>query len=162
MILSKLDLIHFRNYSKCSIKFGKNINIFIGNNGQGKTNILEAIYVLAVTKSHRFGDQFNLVQQSFELAKVKGTLKNLKIGKDLEVDIGRTQKKVFVNKTEIRKISDYITNLNVILFTPDDLDIIKGSPQIRRNLLNIELSQIYCSYVHILNEYNKILKTRNE
>lgn len=162
MILRKLELIHYRNYKKCSIKLGKNINIFIGNNGQGKTNILEAIYVLAVTKSHRFGEQGNLVLKNFELAKIKGTLKIGKVDRDLEVDIGKLQKKVYVNKTEIRKISDYITNLNVILFTPDDLDIIKGSPQVRRNLLNIEISQIHSSYIKALNEYNKILKTRNE
>jgi len=162
LILTKLELIHFRNYKKCIIKFGKNINIFIGNNGQGKTNILEAIYVLAVTKSHRFGEQENLIQKESELSKVKGTLKIGKIDRDLEVDIGKSSKKVFLNKTEIRRISDYITNLNVILFTPDDLDIIKGSPQIRRNLLNIEISQIHQSYIQYLNEYNKILKTRNE
>lgn len=138
------------------------MNIFIGNNGQGKTNILEAIYVLAVTKSHRFGEQSNLIQKESELAKVKGTIKTGKYGRDLEIDIGKMFKKVFVNKTEIRKVSEYITNLNVILFTPDDLDIIKGSPQIRRNLLNVEISQIYSSYIQCLNEYNKILKTRNE
>jgi len=162
LILGKLELINFRNYRKCSIKFGKNINIFIGNNGQGKTNILEAIYVLAVTKSHRFGEQMNLIRKESELAKVKGSIKVGKYGRDLEVNIGKNYKKVFLNKTEIRKISDYITNLNVILFTPDDLDIIKGSPQIRRNLLNVEISQISSSYIQALNEYNKILKTRNE
>ena len=162
MFLTKLDLVQFRNYKKCSIKLGKNINIFIGNNGQGKTNILEAIYVLAVTKSHRFGEQYNMIRRGSDLAKVKGIVRLDKIYKDLEVDIGKIQKKTFLNRTEIRKISDYITNLNVILFTPDDLDIIKGAPQGRRNLLNIEISQINQHYLQCLNEYNKILKTRNE
>jgi len=104
----------------------------------------------------------NLIRKESELAKVKGSIKVGKYGRDLEVNIGKNYKKVFLNKTEIRKISDYITNLNVILFTPDDLDIIKGSPQIRRNLLNVEISQISSSYIQALNEYNKILKTRNE
>lgn len=162
MILTKLELIHFRNYKKCQIKLGKNINIFIGNNGQGKTNILEAIYVLAVTKSHRFGEQVNLIQKDYELAKVKCTLKVNKMLKDLEVDVSKSSKKTFLNFNEIIKFSDYITNLNVILFTPDDLDIIKGSPQIRRNLLNIEISQMHKEYTKCLNEYNRILKTRNE
>lgn len=162
MILTKLELVHFRNYKKCTVRLGKNINIFIGNNGQGKTNILEAIYVLALTKSHRYGDQSNLVQKDQMLAKVKGTLRIGKIYKDLEVDIGKNTKMALLNSTNVRKISDYITNLNVILFTPDDLDIIKGSPQVRRNLLNIEISQMDKQYIQYLNEYNKILKIRNE
>lgn len=162
MILTNLELINFRNYKKTKIKFGKNINIFIGNNGQGKTNILEAIYILAVTKSHRFGDQFNLIRKGSEIAKIKGTEKVDKIIKDLEVDIFKNDKKTYINKTEIKKASLYVTNLNVIMFTPDDLDIIKGSPQVRRNLLNIEISQMDSEYIKYLNEYNKILKTRNE
>ncbi len=162
VILKKLEFIHFRNYKKAKIQLGKDINIFIGNNGQGKTNILEAIYILAVTKSHRFGEQVYLIQKDEELAKVKGSLQKDHTYQELEVDIGKNFKKTYVNQTEIRKISDYITNLNVILFTPDDLDIIKGSPQGRRNLLNIEISQINKHYIQCLNEYNKILKTRNE
>lgn len=162
MILTKLELIHFRNYKKCTVRLSKNINIFIGNNGQGKTNILEAIYVLALTKSHRYGDPIHLIKKDQMLAKVRGTLKIGKIYKDLEVDIGKNTKRTLLNSTEVKKISDYITNLNVILFTPDDLDIIKGSPQIRRNLLNIEISQMDKQYIQYLNEYNKILKIRNE
>ena len=71
-------------------------------------------------------------------------------------------KNTYINKTEIRKKQDFITNLNVILFTPDDLEIIKGAPQVRRNLLNIEISQMDKDYIKYLNEYNKILKNRNE
>ena len=162
MFLVKLALVNFRNYRKCSIKLSKSVNIFIGNNSQGKTNILEAIYVLAVTKSHRFGEQENLIKKEEQMAKVKGTLKLEKIYKDLEVDIGKNHKTTYINNTEIRKKQDYITNLNVILFTPDDLEIIKGSPMIRRNLLNIEISQMDKNYIKYLNEYNKILKNRNE
>ncbi len=162
MILTKLELIHFRNYSKCHVSFGEHINLFIGSNGQGKTNVLEAIYVLSLTKSHRYGEQATLIQKEKELSKIKGTLKVNGIEKDLEVDIGKTTKKVFVNQTEITKLSEYITNLNAILFTPDDLDIVKGSPQVRRNFLNIEISQMNPSYTKCLNEYNRILKTRNE
>lgn len=162
LFLTKLELVNFRNYRKCSLKLSKSVNIFIGNNGQGKTNILEAIYVLAVTKSHRFGEQENLIKKEEQMAKVKGTLKFEKIYKDLEVDIGKNQKNTYINKTEIRKKQDFITNLNVILFTPDDLEIIKGVPQVRRNILNIEISQMDKNYIKYLNEYNKILKNRNE
>lgn len=162
MILKKIELVNFRNYKKNTIKLGNNINIFIGNNGHGKTNILEAIYILAVTKSHRYGEQSFLIRKGCEVAKIKGTLKLDKLFKDLEIDIDKNDKKVFINNTNIKKISDYVTNFNVIMFNPDDLEVIKGSPQIRRNLLNIEISQMDLSYIKNLNEYNKILKTRNE
>lgn len=162
MKLTKLELINFRNYKKIKINLNKNINIFIGNNGQGKTNILEAIYILGITKSHRYGEQINLVRRGMELTKIKGTLKKNRIISDLEIDISKNSKKISVNKTDVKKISDYITNMNVIMFTPDDLEIIKGSPQDRRNFLNIEISQLDMDYIKCLNEYNKIHKMRNE
>lgn len=162
MILTKLHLVNFRNYRKVLVKFDPHLNIFIGNNAQGKTNILESIYVLAITKSHRFGIENHLIRQGEEKAQIQGTIKVGKISKDLEVDIYKQKKQVKINKTEIRRIAEYITHMNVIMFCPDDLDIIKGSPQNRRNLLNIEISQIFKDYIQYQNEYNKILKTRNE
>ena len=162
MFLNKLNLIHFRNYKKLDIKLSPNINIFVGDNAQGKTNILESIYILAVTKSHRLGSEEHLIQFKEELAKIKGTVKKDVISHNLEVDISALNKKVFLNQTEIRKISDYITNLNVILFCPDDLEMIKGSPANRRNVFNVEISQFSKEYIQCYNEYNKLLKTRNE
>lgn len=162
MILTKINLLNFRNFKKLNLKFNHGINIFVGNNAQGKTNILESIYILAVTKSHRLNIENTLIRQGQEIAKIKGTIKEGRVCRDLEINLNKIQKKVFVNQTEIRKIVDYITNLNVIIFTPDDLEIIKSSPQIRRNLLNIEISQISRFYIQIYNEYNKILKNRNE
>ncbi|MEG1494822.1 MAG: DNA replication/repair protein RecF [Bacilli bacterium] len=162
MILTKLNLINFRNYHKLNIKLNPYINIFIGKNAQGKTNILESIYILAITKSHRLALEDNYIKMGEDQAQVVGTVKAGKIIKDLKIVFNKTGKKVFLNNNEIRKISNYITNLNVIIFSPDDLDIIKGSPQIRRSLLNIEISQISQLYIQYYNEYNKILKNRNE
>ena len=162
MILTKISLLNFRNYKKIDLKLSKGVNIFVGNNAQGKTNILESIYLLALTKSHRLGIENTLIKIGEEKAKIKGTVKDDKIFRDLEVQLEKQQKKVLVNRTEIRRIADYITNLNVIIFTPDDLNIIKDSPQIRRNLLNIEMSQLSRSYIQLYNEYSKILKNRNE
>lgn len=162
MILTKINLLNFRNYNKISVKFDKHMNIFIGNNAQGKTNILESIYILAITKSHRYGNENFLIKKGAEQAKIAGSLKIDKIPKDLEVVINKQKKVVKLNKTEIKRISDYITNMNVIMFCPDDIAIIKDSPQVRRNLLNIEISQLYKEYITIYNEFNKILKTRNE
>lgn len=162
MILRKISLLNFRNYSKATLDFGSNLNIILGNNAQGKTNILESIYILALTKSYRIGNESNFIKFGKEHTKIKGTIKVDKFIRDLEIDISNKEKKFFLNQTEIRKTSDYISNLNVIIFTPDDLEIIKGSPSVRRNLLNIQMSQISNMYLKTYNEYNKILKTRNE
>ena len=162
MFLSKIELKNFRNYSKVKVKFDSHMNIFIGDNAQGKTNILESIYVLALTKSHRYGVENNLVRQGFDNSFIKGTIKEGKKVKELEVNLDKLKKKVLVNSKEIKKISDYVSNMKIIMFCPDDLDIIKGSPQIRRNLMNIQISQLFDPYIQYLNEYNKILKSRNE
>ena len=138
------------------------MNIFLGDNAQGKTNILESIIILALTKSHRIGVSPNIIKFNKKKAKISGVVRKDKIITKLGVELTEDKKIQKVNNTEIKKVADYISNLNVIVFTPDDLDIIKGSPSIRRNLLNIELSQISKIYLNTYNEYNKLLKTRNE
>ena len=162
MKITKINLVNFRNYDRVEIKLGNKMNIFIGNNAQGKTNILEAITVLALTKSHRVGVSPNIIKFGKKKAIIKGVIKKDKIITKLDVELTDNNKKLLVNKSEIKKVADYISNLNVIVFTPDDLEIIKGSPSIRRNLLNIQLSQISKIYLNTYNEYNKLLKTRNE
>ncbi|MBQ2639624.1 MAG: DNA replication/repair protein RecF [Bacilli bacterium] len=162
MKITKLNLVNFRNYDRVDIKLGNNMNIFIGDNAQGKTNILESIVILALTKSHRIGISPNIIKHGKNKSSIKGIVKKNKIVSKLGVKITNDSKKLTLNLDEVKKVSDYISNLNVIVFTPDDLDIIKGSPNIRRNLLNIELSQISKIYLNTYNEYNKILKTRNE
>ena len=138
------------------------MNIFIGNNAQGKTNILEAITMLALTKSHRVGVNPNIIMFNKKKAQIKGIVKKDKLLLKLEINISEEGKNLKVNQSDIKKVTDYISNLNVIVFTPDDLEIVKGSPNIRRNLLNIQLSQISKKYLNTYNEYNKLLKTRNE
>ncbi len=138
------------------------MNIFVGDNAQGKTNILEAITFLALTKSHRLGVHPNVIMFNKKKATIKGVVQKDKIISKLEIDMMDNEKKLFINKTEIRKVADYISNLNIIVFSPDDLEIIKGSPSVRRNLLNIQLSQVSKVYLNVYNEYNKLLRTRNE
>lgn len=164
MILEKLELKHFRNYDNLSISFNKNINIFIGNNAQGKTNILESVYVLAITKSHRLNLDLNLIKKDYKCAKIKGTLKKKgnDLNTELEVIINTKGKKASVNKNPARRISDYISIFNVIIFHPDDLEILKGSPSERRRFLNVEIGQLDNKYLSLLNSYNSILKNRNE
>lgn len=162
MYLSKIEVKHFRNYSNEKVKLCDKINIFIGDNAQGKTNILESIYVLALTKSHRLGFENNIIQSNYNFCSISGLLRDNNLLKELNIKINEDNKKVSINKKEINKISSYISNMNVIMFSPNDLDIINGSPQFRRNLLNIQISQLYPLYINYLNEYNKILKNRNE
>ncbi len=162
MILSNIKLINFRNYSKIEISLHSRLNIFVGRNAAGKTNILEGIEILGLTKSHRMGNDSNLIKIGEKKTKIIGTVRDGNIRKDLEVDLTENIKKVKKNNREIPKIADYISNLNVIVFNPDDIEIIKGSPSIRRNFINLEISQLSKEYLNIYNEYNKILKTRNE
>lgn len=162
MILSKINLVNFRNYSKICINLNEKVNIFIGNNAQGKTNILEGIYVLALTKSYRTNIDESLKRKDSDSYKITGNIKVGKYRKTLSVLFQENNKKVFINDTNIKKISDYVGSLNVIIFSPEDIDIIKGSPSVRRDLLNIEISQINQQYIKVYNEYNKLLKIRND
>ena len=162
MKIGKIHLVCFRNYANTSIVFHDGMNIFIGDNAQGKTNILESITILALTKSHRIGVSPNIIMFQKMKCKISGVVKKDKIVSKLEIEIGEDYKKLKINQNIIKKVSDYISYLNVIVFTPDDLEIIKGSPNIRRNLLNIQLSQLSKTYLNSYNEYNKLLKVRNE
>ena len=162
MKIKKISLLNFRNCGNINISLNEGMNIFIGDNAQGKTNILEAITMLALTKSHRVGVNPNIIMFNKKKSQIKGIVKKDKIITKLQIDITEEKKDLMINQNSIKKVADYISNLNVIIFTPDDLEIIKGSPNIRRNLLNIQLSQISKTYLNTYNEYNKILKTRNE
>ena len=162
MKIEHLKLTNFRNYDSLELDFNKNINIFIGNNGQGKTNILESIYVLSLTKSNRYGIDSDLIKFQKDIAKVEGTVRDDALIKKQEVLITKFKKQLSINGKEIRKTRDYISNFCVISFTPNDLEIITGSPSVRRNLLNIDISQLYNNYINYLNEYNSIIKIRND
>ena len=162
MFLSEINLHNFRNYTKLKLKFKKNINIFIGNNAQGKTNILESIYFLAITKSHRTLKENFLIKDNEICTKVIGKLKNNSISKKYEVMLNSNGKRVSINDNPIKKISDYLSNINVVMFCPDDLEIIKGTPHNRRYFLNIEIGQLYNSYLKHIYNYNKVLKSRND
>lgn len=162
MILKNLELDNFRNISKTSFDFNKSINIFIGNNAQGKTNILESIYFLAITRSHRTHNELNLIKKDELYTKVSGVYEDDSDIHSLSILLNSKGKKVSVDNIAQKKISNYLSRLNVIMFCPDDLEIVKGSPSIRRRFLNIELSQFRNDYVFLLKEYNGILKQRNE
>lgn len=163
MFLKKIYLVNFRNYSQISIDFDKKINIFIGNNAQGKTNILESIYVLSITKSHRCSKDSFLIKQGELFTKITGEIVHENsLKKSYEVLINSKGKKVSINDIPLRKMSEYLSNINTIMFCPDDLEILKGPPQGRRYFLNVEIGQFYNNYLKYINDYNKVLKNRNE
>jgi len=162
MKINNIEVHNFRNYEKLFIEFNDNINIFIGNNGEGKTNILESIYVLAITKSHRAYIDKNLITNGKNIMRLNGKVTTLNKVKNMELIMNQKGKRVSINKVVSKKVSDYISNLSVILFSPDDLEIVKGSPGVRRKYLNIEIGQLDNKYLYYLNDYNELLKTRNE
>ncbi len=162
MILKKIKLINFRNYDDLELEFKKKINIFIGNNAQGKTNILESIYVLAITKSHRTNNDLYLLKKDSLFTKILGTLENENKVENYEILINSEGKKVSINNNTLKKVSEYLSRINVVMFCPDDLEIIKGPPQLRRSFFNVEISGFDNNYVKYLSEYNRILKSRNE
>ncbi len=162
MYINDINIVNFRNYDKLSLKFNKGINIIYGNNGQGKTNLIESLYVLAFTKSHRSYIDNNLIKKNKNNLKVNGNIYINKIKSKLEIQIKDNNKILKMDNNEVKKINEYISKMNIIIFYPDDLELIKNSPNIRRKYLNLELSQLYSNYYVLINEYNKILKIRND
>ena len=162
MRLKSLKLFNFRNYSELSLDLSFGINIFIGDNGVGKTNILEAIYVLSLTKSNRYGTINDLIKHDNLSAKINCLVDYDGYTKEYEIMLSDQVKKVYINKQEIKKIANYISNFCVTTFMPNDIDIIRGTPSIRRNLLNIQIGQLYNNYLKYVNEYNSLLKIRND
>lgn len=160
MQIQNLKLLNFRNYEKIELHFNPSKNIIIGQNGMGKTNIVEAIYVLAFTKSFRGSKEEVVIRNNTDLARVEGTIKD-KYTNDYKVIVKQSGKKVKINNTNIDKISDYLSKINIVLFTSEDLKLIKDTPNTRRKLINIELSQFSNDYLKILTYYNKVLKQRN-
>ena len=160
MEITSLKLINFRNFANLELNFSNKKNIIIGNNGEGKTNIVEAIFVLALTKSFRCNDDNILLKESEEYFKVEGEVKSSTIN-NYKIIYQDNIKVAKINNTKINKFSDYISNINVILFSLNDLKLIKDTPNTRRKLINLEISELSNSYIKNLNYYNKILKQRN-
>ena len=160
--IERLRLKNFRNYTNLDIQFNDRLNIIIGNNAQGKTNILEAIYFLAITKSNFSINDKICIKNSQLFFKITGDIFANDGKKKLQILLNDNGKKLEINDNEIKKHAEYIGNLKVIIFYPDDIRLIKEAPGNRRKFLNIEISQLYGKYINILNEYNVVLKQRNE
>ena len=161
MKIDSLKLLNFRSYSSISFEFGPHINIIYGLNGHGKTNIVEAIYALSLTKSFRTNNDSLMIMKGKNVLKVEANITSNDETSNYQLILQNHEKKLKINDNKINKLSDYVSNMFMILFNPDDLRIIKDSPALRRKLLNIELSQLDKNYILYLNGYNKVLKQRN-
>lgn len=152
---------NFRNYHTLELKLNRNLNIFIGNNAQGKTNILEAIYLLSTGDSHRTNvtsEMVNWQQDSFYIS----SLVNKKEQEfEIELLFKNRKKEVKINDNKLKKLEDLLGYINSIIFSPEDLKLVKGSPSKRRKFINLEISQINSYYYHNLQEYRKIIRQRN-
>ncbi|MBR4694103.1 MAG: DNA replication/repair protein RecF [Bacilli bacterium] len=160
MKIRHLKILNFRNYEKMELDFSPYYNILYGNNGVGKTNLIESIYVLALTKSFRGSVDKVLIMNNKDVCRVEGVISD-KFETKYKIVIKDNGKRVKINDTKIDKLSDYISKINVVLFNPDDLRFIKDSPSVRRKAINLEISQLNTVYLKNLNTYNKLVKQRN-
>lgn len=156
-MIKQITLRQFRNHEKIQIQFQQQKAFIYGDNGRGKTSILEAIYYGSLTKSHRTSEDRFLIKNNSPYSNVM-----IKTDKHLyEIVIEPFGKRMFIDKKPISKTSDYIGGYHAILFSPEDLELIKGIPSIRRQFLDIEMSQKDKSYLFVLSKYKQILKQRN-
>lgn len=162
MILTELKINNFRNYNNAKIKLSNGINIIYGDNGQGKTNLLESIYVLALTKSHRTYIDNNLIRMNCLKSKLEGTLLKNEIKTKLCIELIENNKNLYIDLNKETKVQDYISNMNIIFFYPEDLELVKGNPIIRRKYINTQLCQLLSNYMVLLNDYNKLIKIKNK
>lgn len=160
MIVNTISLSNYRGYKKADITFGKGVNFFIGNNGSGKTNLLEAIYFLALAKSYKAADASTIMSE-LDFARINAKI-NSERDFSAKIVITRTGKKISLNNKEVDKLSDYIGKVLVLAFLPEDMDLIKGPPKNRRFFIDMIIGQIDRNYLIELGNYKKILRQRNE
>ncbi len=163
MIIKSIELTNFRNYESLSLEFDKGTNILYGDNAQGKTNVLEAIYLSSITKSHKGSKDQDIIRFGESEAHLRTYLE--KDGDTYKVDMHLRKsgsKVIAVNGQKLKKAAGLLGLLNVVFFSPEDLSIIKNGPSERRRFIDMELCQLDSFYLYNLNNYNKIVNQRNK
>ncbi len=163
MELEKIELYNFRNYKSASINFADGLNVIYGQNAQGKTNLLEAIYFCVVGKSFRASREREVINMQSDIAKIKIFIKK-NVGKSvIEIIFSRKEKKtVKIDGIPIKKLSALLGEFNGVFFSPDELKLIKESPEDRRRFMDVDISQTTKQYVYIISRYNEVLANRNK
>lgn len=162
MIIKSIELNNFRNYEVANIEFDKNINILYGDNAQGKTNLLEACYYSAISKSFKSTKDKEIIRFGQDYLSIKTIIDKNDREYAIDISINNNKKTIKVDNVKINKTSDLLGLLNVILFSPEDLNIIKNGPSERRRFFDNEISQIDRIYLSDLINYNKVLNNRNK
>ncbi len=163
MFLGNITFRNFRNYESLHLQFSAGVNLIAGQNAQGKTNILEGIYFLSTAKSHRTNRDDELIQRGKQWFYLKGQVSSGSLSTVVEItNACGEKKKVKINGKSQEKISSVIGRINVVMFSPEDLSLVKGAPSERRRFLDILISRISPSYLHALQEYYSALSQRNE
>ena len=161
MYLKKIKLVNFRNYNEQEIELNKNINIFYGDNAQGKTNIIESIFLCSIGKSFRTNKDKELIQFEKDFTTVFTEYEKSDREGNIKIEINN-KKNIYVNGIKIKKLSELLGNINIVIFTPDDINILKDGPSKRRRFLDIMIGQLRPNYVYLLNMYNKVIEERNK
>lgn len=162
MILKELHLHNFRNYEDLTVEFAPGVNVLIGENAQGKTNLLEAVYALALTRSHRTSNDRELIGWQHRDALLTGIVQKRTDTVPLELHFSPKGKKAKVNHLEQSKLSQYVGQLNVIVFAPEDLSLVKDGPAVRRHFMDLEFGQMSSKYLYNSGQYRAALRQRNE
>ncbi|MCM1399563.1 MAG: DNA replication/repair protein RecF [Clostridium sp.] len=162
MFIDKLALNNFRNYDEVDIQFSNGINILYGDNAQGKTNILEAIYMIATTKSHRGNKDREIIQFGYEEAHIRADVMKSDSSHRIDMHLRTNKSKgVAVDLITLKRSAQLFGIVNIVLFSPEDLSIIKNSPAERRRFIDMELCQLNKIYYSDLSNFNKALNQRN-
>ena len=163
MIVKSLKLKNFRNYDLLSLEFDKATNIFYGDNAQGKTNILESIYLSGTTKSHRGTKDRDMIRFGEEEAHIETIVEKKGVPFKIDIHLKKNSPKgIAINKIPIKKASELFGIINIVFFSPEDLNIIKNGPAERRRFIDLELSQLDKLYLNDLSNYNRIVNQRNK
>ncbi len=163
MILKSIELTDYRNYDHLSLSFDKGTNIFYGDNAQGKTNILEAIYIAATTKSHKGSRDNEIVRFGKEEAHIRTIVEKDGIPTKVDMHLRSSKSKgIAIDGNRIKKAAELMGICKVVFFSPEDLNIVKNGPTYRRRFIDMELCQLDQFYLYNLNNYNKILNRRNQ
>lgn len=160
MYIKNIKVENFRNYESEEINLFKNINVIYGDNAQGKTNILEAIFLCAFGKSFRTTKEKEIIQKNKNFLRVITEYSKKDRDGKIEVKIS-DKKEVLVNGVKVKKLSELLGNMNIVIFTPEDMEILKDGPQKRRRFLDMMIGQLRTNYVYNLNMYLKTLEQRN-
>lgn len=163
MIIKSLKLKNFRNYNFLSLDFDHATNIFYGDNAQGKTNILEAVYLSGTTKSHRGTKDRDMIQFDHEESHIETVIEKNNVEFKIDMHLKKNGPKgIAINKISIRKASELFGVIHLVFFSPEDLNIIKNGPSDRRRFIDLELAQLDKLYLNDLSNYNRIINQRNK